>query len=127
RGPGRSPAAGGGGASGGRARVGGLARRLAPTPAAPRPRALRHGRSTPPGRRRLALRCSPGRARPERNAGRAPEGRGTVGSAAMAADGSLDGKAVLITGAARGIGAATARLAAGHGARLSLVAFEPDE
>ena len=45
----------------------------------------------------------------------------------MAADESLNGKVVLITGAARGIGAATARLAAARGARLSLVGFEPEE
>lgn len=38
----------------------------------------------------------------------------------------LRGKAVLITGAARGIGAETARLAAAQGARLSLVGMEPD-
>src|SRR5436190_13368555 len=45
----------------------------------------------------------------------------------MATDESLNGKVVLITGAARGIGAATARLAAARGARLSLVGFEPEE
>src|SRR2546430_10610926 len=45
----------------------------------------------------------------------------------MAANGSLNGKAILITGAARGIGAATARLAATRGARLSLVGLEPEE
>ena len=45
----------------------------------------------------------------------------------MAADGSLGGRVVLITGAARGIGAATARLAAARGARLSLVGLEPAE
>jgi NAD(P)-dependent dehydrogenase (short-subunit alcohol dehydrogenase family) len=36
------------------------------------------------------------------------------------------GKVVLITGAARGIGAQTARLLAARGARLSLVGLEPD-
>jgi NAD(P)-dependent dehydrogenase (short-subunit alcohol dehydrogenase family) len=45
----------------------------------------------------------------------------------MATDGSLAGQTVLITGAARGIGAATARLAAERGARLSLVGLEPEE
>lgn len=35
-------------------------------------------------------------------------------------------KVVLVTGAARGIGAETARLLAGRGARLSLVGMEPD-
>jgi NAD(P)-dependent dehydrogenase (short-subunit alcohol dehydrogenase family) len=39
---------------------------------------------------------------------------------------SLSGKVVLITGAARGIGAQTARLAAAQGARLALVGLEPD-
>src|SRR5688572_6749053 len=38
----------------------------------------------------------------------------------------LRGKTVLITGAARGIGAETARLAAAEGARCSLVGMEPD-
>ncbi|GAA1693973.1 SDR family oxidoreductase [Fodinicola feengrottensis] len=38
----------------------------------------------------------------------------------------LVGKTVLITGAARGIGAATARLAAERGARVALVGLEPD-
>jgi NAD(P)-dependent dehydrogenase (short-subunit alcohol dehydrogenase family) len=38
----------------------------------------------------------------------------------------LAGKNVLITGAARGIGAATARDLAGRGARLALVGLEPD-
>jgi NAD(P)-dependent dehydrogenase (short-subunit alcohol dehydrogenase family) len=38
----------------------------------------------------------------------------------------LAGQRVLITGAARGIGAQTARLAAAGGARLSLVGLEPD-
>jgi NAD(P)-dependent dehydrogenase (short-subunit alcohol dehydrogenase family) len=45
----------------------------------------------------------------------------------MGRAGTLAGKAVLITGAARGIGAATARLAAERGARLSLVGLEPEE
>ncbi|MFI7213388.1 SDR family oxidoreductase [Micromonospora maritima] len=40
--------------------------------------------------------------------------------------GPLAGKVVLVTGAARGIGAHTARLAAARGARLSLVGLEPD-
>jgi NAD(P)-dependent dehydrogenase (short-subunit alcohol dehydrogenase family) len=39
---------------------------------------------------------------------------------------SLAGKTVLITGAARGIGAETARRAAARGARLSLVGREPE-
>ena len=39
---------------------------------------------------------------------------------------SLDGKVVLITGAARGIGAGSAKLLAARGARLSLVGLEPD-
>jgi NAD(P)-dependent dehydrogenase (short-subunit alcohol dehydrogenase family) len=38
----------------------------------------------------------------------------------------LDGKAVLITGPARGIGAATARMLAARGARLALVGLEPE-
>jgi NAD(P)-dependent dehydrogenase (short-subunit alcohol dehydrogenase family) len=38
----------------------------------------------------------------------------------------LDDKVVMITGAARGIGAATARRAAAKGARVSLVGLEPD-
>jgi NAD(P)-dependent dehydrogenase (short-subunit alcohol dehydrogenase family) len=40
---------------------------------------------------------------------------------------SLQGKTVLITGAARGIGADAAKRAAARGARLSLVGLEPDE
>jgi NAD(P)-dependent dehydrogenase (short-subunit alcohol dehydrogenase family) len=40
---------------------------------------------------------------------------------------SLEGKTVLITGAARGIGADAARRVAGRGARVSLVGLEPDE
>jgi NAD(P)-dependent dehydrogenase (short-subunit alcohol dehydrogenase family) len=40
---------------------------------------------------------------------------------------SLDGKNVLITGAARGIGAATARRLHARGARLALAGIEPDE
>jgi NAD(P)-dependent dehydrogenase (short-subunit alcohol dehydrogenase family) len=40
--------------------------------------------------------------------------------------GGLDGKVVLVTGAARGIGEATARLAAAAGARLALVGLEPE-
>src|SRR5919201_4585050 len=39
----------------------------------------------------------------------------------------LAGKSVLITGAARGIGAETARQAAKRGAKVSLVGLEPDE
>jgi NAD(P)-dependent dehydrogenase (short-subunit alcohol dehydrogenase family) len=39
---------------------------------------------------------------------------------------SLEGKVVLITGPARGIGAATARLLAARGARLALVGLEPE-
>ena len=39
---------------------------------------------------------------------------------------TLRGKRVLITGAARGIGAALAERLAGHGARLALVGLEPD-
>ncbi|MDB4947466.1 MAG: putative 3-oxoacyl-(acyl carrier protein) reductase [Gemmatimonadetes bacterium] len=39
---------------------------------------------------------------------------------------SVAGKVVLVTGAARGIGAETARLLAARGARLSLVGMEPD-
>ena len=39
----------------------------------------------------------------------------------------LNGKTVLITGAARGIGAESARKLAERGAKLSLVGFEPDE
>ena len=45
----------------------------------------------------------------------------------MAKGRSLAGQTVLITGAARGIGAATARLVAERGARLSLVGLEPEE
>jgi len=40
---------------------------------------------------------------------------------------SLDGKTVLITGAARGIGAALARKAAARGARVALVGLEPEQ
>lgn len=40
--------------------------------------------------------------------------------------GRLAGKVVLVTGAARGIGEHTARLAAARGAKLSLVGLEPD-
>ncbi|GAA2625879.1 SDR family oxidoreductase [Dactylosporangium fulvum] len=39
---------------------------------------------------------------------------------------SLSGRVVLVTGAARGIGEHTARLAAARGARLSLAGLEPD-
>jgi NAD(P)-dependent dehydrogenase (short-subunit alcohol dehydrogenase family) len=39
---------------------------------------------------------------------------------------SLEGKTVLVTGAARGIGAHTARLAAARGARVALVGLEPE-
>lgn len=39
---------------------------------------------------------------------------------------TLDGRVVLVTGPARGIGEATARLLAARGARLSLVGLEPD-
>ncbi|MEV6924234.1 SDR family oxidoreductase [Dactylosporangium sp. NPDC051485] len=39
---------------------------------------------------------------------------------------SLSGQVVLVTGAARGIGAHTARLAAARGAKLALVGLEPD-
>ncbi len=39
---------------------------------------------------------------------------------------SLSGKVVLVTGAARGIGAETARLLAARGARVSLVGLEPE-
>src|SRR4028119_1216022 len=39
---------------------------------------------------------------------------------------TVSGKVVLITGAARGIGAETARLLAARGARLSLVGLEPE-
>jgi NAD(P)-dependent dehydrogenase (short-subunit alcohol dehydrogenase family) len=40
---------------------------------------------------------------------------------------SLEGRTVLITGAARGIGAESARHLAGRGARVSLVGLEPEE
>lgn len=40
--------------------------------------------------------------------------------------GTLDGRVVLVTGAARGIGAGVARLAAARGARVALVGLEPD-
>src|SRR5437868_14626791 len=40
---------------------------------------------------------------------------------------SLEGKTVLITGAARGIGADAARRTAQRGARVALVGLEPDE
>lgn len=43
-----------------------------------------------------------------------------------ARSGPLTGKVVLVTGAARGIGAHTARLAAARGARLALVGLEAD-
>jgi NAD(P)-dependent dehydrogenase (short-subunit alcohol dehydrogenase family) len=39
----------------------------------------------------------------------------------------LAGKAVLITGAARGIGAELARKAAARGARVALVGLEPEQ
>ena len=39
---------------------------------------------------------------------------------------SLAGRSVLITGAARGIGAALARKAAARGARVALVGLEPE-
>lgn len=39
---------------------------------------------------------------------------------------SIEGKVILITGPARGIGAETARLVAARGARLSLVGMEPE-
>src|SRR5204862_4917568 len=47
--------------------------------------------------------------------------------AMAAANYSLQGKTVLITGAARGIGADAARRAAQRGARVALVGLEPDE
>src|SRR2546429_5611740 len=40
---------------------------------------------------------------------------------------TLQGKTVLITGAARGIGADAARRAAGRGARVAVVGLEPEE
>ncbi|HEY0697187.1 MAG TPA: SDR family NAD(P)-dependent oxidoreductase, partial [Micromonospora sp.] len=40
--------------------------------------------------------------------------------------GPLAGKVVLVTGAARGIGEHTARLAAARGARVALVGLEPE-
>src|SRR5687768_8015496 len=39
---------------------------------------------------------------------------------------ALDGRVVLVTGAARGIGAETARRLAARGARLALVGLEPE-
>src|SRR5829696_1877097 len=39
---------------------------------------------------------------------------------------AIDGKVVLVTGPARGIGAETARQLAARGARLSLVGLEPE-
>ena len=42
-------------------------------------------------------------------------------------DGSLTGKTVLITGAARGLGAETARRVAARGANVALVGLEPEE
>ena len=45
----------------------------------------------------------------------------------MAATYSLQGKTVLVTGAARGIGAETARQAAARGARVSCVGLEPED
>ncbi len=41
--------------------------------------------------------------------------------------GDLTGKVIVVTGAARGIGAAVARNLAGRGARLALLGLEPDE
>lgn len=41
--------------------------------------------------------------------------------------GSLNGKVVLVTGAARGIGAETARRAAAKGAQVAVVGLEPEE
>jgi NAD(P)-dependent dehydrogenase (short-subunit alcohol dehydrogenase family) len=40
---------------------------------------------------------------------------------------SLQGKTALVTGAARGIGAESARRLAGRGMKVSLVGLEPDE
>jgi NAD(P)-dependent dehydrogenase (short-subunit alcohol dehydrogenase family) len=45
----------------------------------------------------------------------------------VAAPWTVSGKTVLITGAARGLGAEFARRLAGEGARVALVGFEPDE
>lgn len=42
-------------------------------------------------------------------------------------EGDLTGKVIVVTGAARGIGAAVARALAGRGARLALLGLEPDE
>ena len=39
---------------------------------------------------------------------------------------TLRGRSILITGAARGIGAEVARLAAARGARVALIGLEPD-
>src|SRR2546421_11653185 len=48
---------------------------------------------------------------------------------AVVAPGSypIEGKVALVTGAARGIGAETARLLAARGARVALAGLEPDE
>src|SRR3954462_2842290 len=45
----------------------------------------------------------------------------------MAGRYSLQGRTVLITGAARGIGAEAARQVAGRGARVACVGLEPEE